>query len=301
MSMAEQNTLEFVYYAHHKCASSWINRFLWNVTLSLGMRFFSYHSDDQADGDIAGEARRRKLEALTLRNARWDHVAGFEGVRGLHVIRDPRDVIVSGYFSHLKTHRLLDDPELAAEREMLGKLGKEEGLIASMKGINGRAIREMSEWRYGAAEGVMELRLEDMSGNSESSLRAILTHAGWLGGAPGPAQANGGPWRYVNYAWRRSRERTLVRRRFAALSEKEFQRILDVVSFERLSGGRKQGETDTSSHYRKGVHGDWVNHFTPGVEAAFKAEFPDVVSKLGYETGEEWSAREERFDHLRAD
>jgi hypothetical protein len=47
-----KNTPDFIYYAHHKCASSWVNRFLWKVTAALGVKFDSYHSDEQAGGSI---------------------------------------------------------------------------------------------------------------------------------------------------------------------------------------------------------------------------------------------------------
>ena len=299
--MSTQHSPRFVFYAHHKCASSWINRFLWHVTLVMGVKHFSFHSDEQAGGDIIQESRRMGLEAITVRNARWDHWQGFKGVPGVHLIRDPRDVIVSGYFSHLKSHRLLDDPELAAERKMLERMSREEGLIASMDGINGRTVRDLGAWRYGEAEGVLELRLEEVSSDSESALRGILEHAGWLGeDTRGATVATGGIWRWLHRVWRHIGQRGPLYRRFDQISESEFQRVCGLVSFERLSGGRQRGETDIRSHYRRGVHGDWVNHFSPEVESAFKKAFPGLVSGLGYEKDESWSAREERFDALRS-
>jgi hypothetical protein len=64
------------------------------------------------------------------------------------------------------------------------------------------------------------------------------------------------------------------------------QRLEDLAtrySFERLSGGREPGKGGAKSHYRKGVHGDWRNHFTPAITRRFKVLFSDVLVMGGYE------------------
>ena len=57
---------------------------------------------------------------------------------------------------------------------------------------------------------------------------------------------------------------------------------LDRFSFERLAGGRKRGEEDQGSHYRRGVAGDWRNHLTQRHLAAFRERFGDLTERLGY-------------------
>jgi len=49
----------------------------------------------------------------------------------------------------------------------------------------------------------------------------------------------------------------------------------EAASFERLSGGRKPGEEDQSSFFRKGEPGDWRHHFS----AADNAMFIEVAGK----------------------
>ena len=58
--------------------------------------------------------------------------------------------------------------------------------------------------------------------------------------------------------------------------------------FETLAGGRKEGEEDVKSHFRKGAPGDWSNHFTAEHKSLFKRLYPDLVVKLGYEASDDW-------------
>lgn len=64
-------------------------------------------------------------------------------------------------------------------------------------------------------------------------------------------------------------------------------RMLREHRFEALAG-RKRGVEDRNNHYRKGVHGDWKNHFEPVHAAAFKKLTGDLLQRLGYETDETW-------------
>ena len=57
---------------------------------------------------------------------------------------------------------------------------------------------------------------------------------------------------------------------------------LEAGSFERLSGGRRRGEEDAGSHFRKGVVGDWREHFDEEAIARFEAAAGPLRKDLGY-------------------
>jgi lipopolysaccharide transport system ATP-binding protein len=61
------------------------------------------------------------------------------------------------------------------------------------------------------------------------------------------------------------------------------RRLLHRHAFERKSGGRDKGQEDVEAHQRKGVAGDWKNHFTERVTGKFAEETGDLVNFLGYE------------------
>ena len=59
--------------------------------------------------------------------------------------------------------------------------------------------------------------------------------------------------------------------------------IVEQHRFQRSSGGRAQGESDTSSFFRKGVVGDWKNHFTPAIEELYAERVGDFLREFGYD------------------
>ncbi|MDZ7673816.1 MAG: sulfotransferase domain-containing protein [Acidimicrobiales bacterium] len=50
---------------------------------------------------------------------------------------------------------------------------------------------------------------------------------------------------------------------------------------------RPPGEEDVTSHLRKGVAGDWVNHFDAEHIEYFKAHYGDLL-QFHYETSNDW-------------
>ncbi len=68
------------------------------------------------------------------------------------------------------------------------------------------------------------------------------------------------------------------------------QRLHEIIrynSFEAVTG-RKPGEEDVTAHQRKGISGDWRNHFSERVKEEFKKRFGDVLIKTGYEYDRNW-------------
>ncbi len=65
-------------------------------------------------------------------------------------------------------------------------------------------------------------------------------------------------------------------------------KCVEANSFEARSGGRKPGEADPDSFVRKGVAGDWKNHFGDAERAVFKDVAGDELISLGYEQDGAW-------------
>ncbi|WP_047864316.1 sulfotransferase [Rubrobacter aplysinae] len=69
----------------------------------------------------------------------------------------------------------------------------------------------------------------------------------------------------------------------AKSDEKTVKQCVEKTSFEKLSRGRKPGEEDATSFFRKGIAGDWKNVFTERDREIFEEEAGDLLTRLGYE------------------
>jgi hypothetical protein len=66
-------------------------------------------------------------------------------------------------------------------------------------------------------------------------------------------------------------------------SDEATQACLNAGSFKKLTEGRTRGEEDKSSFFRKGVVGDWQNHFDASNTATYQQAAGNLPAKLGYE------------------
>ncbi|MCK8481790.1 sulfotransferase domain-containing protein [Psychroserpens algicola] len=65
------------------------------------------------------------------------------------------------------------------------------------------------------------------------------------------------------------------------------QSIVNKFSFENQTK-RKPGEENTNSFLRKGISGDWKNHFNEDAKNVFKKHAGDMLIELGYEDSLDW-------------
>lgn len=245
------------YFGHHKCATVWIHNIMVEVCRTLGRKTVNLNSSNQFNGDLAGYIRSHNLDCLTYANADHRYVKELNNFSAFHVVRDPRDLAVSSYFSHLYSHPTRNWPQLEAHRDTLKSLPMTEGIIRDMEFIHRDVFRPMATWDYNQ-NNILELKMEELTANPRKQFINIFKFLGIL-----ETKSHG--------FFKKS------------LNEKRLARILEKNSFTRLSGGRKPGQEDQTHHFRKGTPGDWRNHFTPEVAAYFKERYGSLVIKLGYE------------------
>jgi hypothetical protein len=71
------------------------------------------------------------------------------------------------------------------------------------------------------------------------------------------------------------------------VSDERRHKAVDRWLFENMAS-RPRGQELRTSHMRKGIAGDWRNHFTPALTAAFKERYGDLLMRLGYEPDDGW-------------
>jgi len=189
------------------------------------------------------------------------------GAKVVHIIRDGRDVAVSS--AHHRWNNATDvgghrnlTPDQVAKREAYrsdpsaflatGQSIFAEGHVAEIARNWNESVGGTVENAASLGENYHELRYEDLLAEPLVEVRRLLEFLG------------------------------------ADSGDKLVRECVKAASFEQLSGGRAQGEEDSSSFYRKGIAGDWKNHFTTEDSRIFKEEAGKLLIRLGYEKNLDW-------------
>lgn len=278
-----------IFAGHHRCASTWMDDILRAVARELRLPYASLHNAELFGHDLGAYARRHRLACVAYTNAAYPHVAAAAPYRAVHVIRDPRDVVVSSYFSHRYSHAVDDRwPELAARRERLQSLPMEDGLLHELDALAWQ-FDCMRSWRYDDPD-ILELPMEALTADPYQHLLRAFRFLGLVDERRFTlARRTAG----VVAKGLRTVEGLLGDRIAVPVGPRRLpaERLLGLAwehDFEKLSGGRTRGKEDTRSHYRKGTAGDWRRHFTPSLVATFKGRYPGLLAALGYEPDDAW-------------
>ncbi|WP_433346989.1 sulfotransferase domain-containing protein [Micromonospora sp. CA-111912] len=247
----------YAYFGHHKCASLWIRRVFEELSAGLGLKYVAYSSwlvfdpdekpiDQLYATDFLTAGLSLGARSFAFTDAHPRHVDLFPpGTRSFHVVRDPRDIVVSAYFSHLLSHDIDDFPALARHRKQLAGMPKEQGLYAVMDFLE-PMFDDLRQWSQ--RPDVLEVKLEDLMADEVGGFTGILRFLGLM----------------------------------PQVGTERLAEVLDANSFSRMSGGRTPGVPDNGSHFRKGVAGDWRNHLTDDHLRYFLARHADVLAKYSY-------------------
>jgi len=264
----------YVYAGHHKCLSTFLRQVLVAGAERLGWKTAVFHRHDEYGGDLVGWLAKHPVDLLVLANADWDHVrrlATERAVRGMHVVRDPRDVVVSAYFSHRASHAEDQWPRLREHRRRLWELEEGEGLLEEME-FSRANLERMGRWAGRPVPGLFEVPAERFMVAPYDTMLGVMRETRLV--------AEGG-----DLAIPGLREQVLRRwfgRPRACLTAGEALALCQRFGFRALAGGRAPGEEDPRSHYRRGVPGDWRRLFGEVQKARFRERYGDLAERLGY-------------------
>ncbi|MCA9307156.1 MAG: sulfotransferase domain-containing protein [Phycisphaerales bacterium] len=171
----------------------------------------------------------------------------------LVITRDPRDLAVSwAYYNTLPGRTRVAHPQAQS-------LPVEGRIAYYIDNILEGKIEWALQWRKRLHPTLgMFIRYEDLLADPFPIMRRAYAHI--LGGEP-----------EVSDNWVR-----------AAIERNSFKKVT----------GREQGEADAKNFNRKGISGDWQNHFTPDHIASFKRIAGDALVLLGYEQDNEWGGND---------
>jgi len=187
----------------------------------------------------------RAVSTLFVSHQRFMGIQKPGAYRAFFVLRDPRDIVVSSYFSTRNSHTPMGDvPQV---RKVLLEKPKKEGLLYVIDHLARKGtFKGLRSWATAPdADSIRLVRYEDLTGERQAEeVDGLLKHSG------------------------------------IHLPPAELTALLSRYSFSRMRGGKDR--PGSISHYRKGQPGDWRQHFDDDISEAFTAATGDLVDILGY-------------------
>ena len=178
----------------------------------------------------------------------WNYGISQSPCRSFIVIRDLRDTLISLYFSAKYSHKIITD-QLSEIKQELDNLNEEDGLMYMLNVVLPSCAEIQTSWI--GSQDVLLLRYEDILDSEYTFFENLMEHC----------QID--------------------------ISRERLHDIIRYNIFEAATG-RKPGQEDIRSHLRKGIAGDWKNHFTNGIKEEFKTRYGKLLIKTGYEKDLSW-------------
>ncbi len=295
--MDNQKTV-LAYFGHHKCGSKMVMTIVQRVCGFAGLKHAHFHSPkmwgyEENKNTLDLVTQNLGLDFVSYVSADINYIGAKDKYRGIHVVRDPRDIVVSSYFSHKNSHSTTNWPELAEFRKELERLPKDDGLFENMKftaqlkidGWNIDLFDTLMNWDY-SQPNIKEVKFEDLVANP---YQGFLEMFDFLGIVDTSDFTNSDAlYKLLKIRVQDKLPKMFFREKNRQLPAFMLLSFVYANSFSKLTKGREQGVEDVNSHYRKGLPGDWKNHFTDGHKLFFKKNYNDLLIKLGYEQDDKW-------------
>ena len=234
----------YLYLSYHKSATLWTERILRDVCKLRRLRAKSY--DSRHPTVPVRKLRRTDFLLLIDYTTGMINLPGFHG-HGVHVIRDPRDTLVSMYFSHRFSHQL-NHEEIARNRTALESRSVEDGMrwLMDESRFFRRIVDELERWNFDDPR-FHETTFERLTVEPEREFAGILSFLD----LPLPAD--------------------------------DLTAILERNRFERLQQGwAARNPEAVANHYRTGVAGEWREYLLGENREIFRERHGKLLMRLGY-------------------
>ncbi len=236
-ALAGDGTFRFVG-THHKVMTTYFSAVLQLLGFGLGQRFAKNYTTPPDS----------RAELVLAMHSRLD-LPALAPYRGVHIMRDPRDMIVSGYHYHKWTHEAWarrPDENGVSYQQKLNSVDKDTGLFLQIDHFIFFHRATMENWNMDDPD-ILEVAYEDLMGEERDQLyHRMFAHLGLEG-------------------------------RDLALAV-DLMRLFEAGN----RRGRKAGEVAEKSHLRSGRSGQWKTELNSDHIAYIERELGPVLRKFGY-------------------
>jgi hypothetical protein len=263
-----------IHCGHHKCGSVLFGNVLRKVCKHLNLTFRGTPGPEK-------KGIYDSFDVAIFANSTIDLGRITRPYTGTHVIRDPRDIIVSGYLYHARCDEkwCTNIPDLTAAsyefpqvphsqyyrpdewklqylrslngssyQANLNRLDQHDGILFEMNKYGRWTIERMLDWDYENPH-MLEMRFEDVMRDFTGSFEQAFRHYGF--------------------------------------DSSVMQELLDLASTENMHS-LSDREIAESSHIHSRQTSKWKEYFSSKHKRQFKEMFGDALVRLGYEKDNNW-------------
>ncbi|CAI7797804.1 unnamed protein product [Closterium sp. NIES-53] len=256
--------------AHHKTGTAWFSRIFSIFGMRTNMKFVK--GDIQSC--IDSESKICQINNAALGSLK---LLGDKKYKAIMTVRDPRDVVVSGYFYHKTTQEpwvLEPRSEYGGKsyQQMLNNVSKSAGINMEVDMITG------STWRNDT-QGAYATVLKDFLRVRDSRFTLVRYEDIWYQEQRriGSAFASIGAWYGLN--------NSLLLKIFVQSAVKVGQ---ESAAYRSVAKGVLSADDRGKDHFRKGTPGDWKNHLTKQNKGYIREKLGSLLVDLGYEKTMSW-------------
>lgn len=254
---------QIVHCSHHKVGTVWFKNVLSAICNYYGLSF----------SDISKVLNNLEADVIFDDHAKVDLHRLNRSYLGSHMIRDLRDMVISGYHYHLWTGEEWANTrisELGSEiadywpllpvndiqdktyKEYLNSLDKEDGMIAEIQRASSTDFKDIIDWNY-QDKSIFNFKYEDIMLDEEGVFSKIFRHYGF--------------------------------------HDKAVEKCVEIAmqfSFKRQSSSKSGSSVSEKSHLRSGKLNQWRDEFSPKHIEYFKELHGQDLINLGYEKDFSW-------------
>lgn len=237
---------KIIFFGHHKAASTWFLKFFYYFCKVYNKKISEIKSEDLVDIN--------SNESDILLNLNSSHVPPINNnYLGIHLIRDPRDIVVSGYFYHKwcdeEWVKIYNRYYGMSYQEKLNSISKEDGINYEIDSAS-FTLKNISNWDYNNPF-ILEIKYENLIVDIETNFKKIFNHLN--------------------------------------LNEKYYSECLDLFYKKSIFNQKRElGQITEKTHLRSGSINQWKEHFSVDHKEYFKSKHGDALLKLGYENDKNW-------------
>ena len=242
---------------HHKTGTVWMDGVFKAIACDVGAQYIDFKSQSR---DLGRTLSKPFILLNYDSNFReYAPILNRDDVRVLHLVRDPRDVLISAMHYHkTSAESWLHEPipgydDVTYQRKLRAMSTKFEQYVFEMEHSTAGTLSDILNWRYDRPN-CFEARYEDLRQDTQ------LKH------------------------WHRISE-------FLGFDESEQEISCRCFWQNSLFGGLSRLG---NKHVRSGEIAQWKREFTRKLGQAFQMRFPDTLQSLGYEIDNRWVSKLEQ-------